>query len=145
MPKFVLFIQASAETESQNLPSNEVIENMTKYNEDLVKAGVLLSGEGLLSSHTAAYKVHIPRVSENKPPVAKKGPIENPAVCGWWVLKTKDIDEAAEWAKKIPADKLEDTHIEIRQIAGVDDLGEGFSDDLKEREKKIWEQAQKNV
>lgn len=137
MPRFVLLLKANADSESSAVPSQACLEAMTTYNESLVSAGVMLSGEGLTSSKDG-YRVHI---GTSSPPAVTKGPFANSSgdmVAGWWVLKTTSAEEAVEWAKKIPTDCGE-VYVEIRKIGEDEDMGEGYTEELKEREEKIRE------
>ncbi|KAG5292538.1 dgpfaetke family protein [Histoplasma ohiense] len=128
MPRFIVIVLADAEAESGAMSTTEQFADMTTFNEELVKAGVMVSGEGLLPSSRDWYRLSF---SSTADPTVVKGPLENPALSGWWVIKTKDVDEALEWCKKIP---FKSGGVELRRIAEADDFGAEFTDELKARE-----------
>lgn len=119
--RFMILVKASAETEAGVLPSAELLAAMGRYNEQLVKAGVLLAGEGLHPSSKGARV----RFSGTRRAVID-GPFEGPAdlVAGFWLIQVKSRDEAIEWVKRIPfgADG-EDAEVEIRQVFDPEDFG----------------------
>ncbi|PGH06752.1 hypothetical protein GX51_02193 [Blastomyces parvus] len=134
MPRFIVVVLPDADAESGKMPTTKEFEEMTAFNEQLVKAGVMVSGEGLLPSSRDGYRLSF---SDAADPVVVKGPLENPALSGWWVIKTKDADEALEWCKKIP---FKSGGVELRRIASEEDFGAEFTDELKAREGAMREE-----
>ncbi|MEV4922305.1 YciI family protein [Streptomyces roseoverticillatus] len=111
MPRFMMIVKASEDSEAGVLPTREALAEMGKYNDELAKAGAMLAGEGLRDSSRGA------RVSfSGGRTVVTDGPFPGPPeqlVAGFWVIRAKDRDEAVEWARKVP---FEDGEIEVRQI-----------------------------
>ncbi|KAI8717636.1 YCII domain-containing protein [Fusarium sp. LHS14.1] len=142
MPRYMLLIKASPEAEDPDATTPEIFEEMTTFNEQLHAGGVLLSGEGFRPTDVDSYRV---TYSPDGPAQATKGPfdVEKEAhVCGWWILKTKDVEEALGWAKKIPFKKGE---VVVRRIAEMEDFGDTVSEDVKEREKKLMAEIEKRT
>ncbi|KAJ4260447.1 hypothetical protein NW762_007187 [Fusarium torreyae] len=139
MPRYMLLIKASEEAENPNAAKPEAIEEMTTYNEQLNAAGVLLAADGL-SPTSDGYRV---TYSKDGPAQVTKGPFDvekENHVCGWWILKTKDGEEAVNWARKIP---FKEGEVVVRRIAGLEDFGDAVTEDVKEREKKLMEGVEK--
>lgn len=103
MPKFAVFIKATADSESGRVPSTEEFTEMIAYNQKLNDAGVLLGGEGLLASSRGA-RVTFSSDPTTKPPTATNGPFPNinELVAGFWIFKAADLNEATDWVKKAP-------------------------------------------
>lgn len=136
MPKFILFVRATPQTEGLTSPSNTTaqLECMLAFNTSLVDAGVLLSGDGFLPSSKGA-RVQFSSNPDTEPTVVH-GPFDvSSLVSGYWIIKVGNLDEALGWAKKIPFDS-DDSVVEVRQIAGEDDY-EGMTDEMKEKEEEL--------
>jgi len=130
--RFMVFLKADEQTEAGVLPSAEIIEAMTNYNEELVKAGVMLAGEGLApSSQGARIKFEGGKKTVTDGPFTESKEL----VAGFWMLQCKSLDEAIEWVKRSPLDG--GAEVEIRQIFEAEDLGEGFTPELQEREAEL--------
>jgi hypothetical protein len=119
-------------------PSEEDFAAMARYNEELVKAGVMLAGEGLMPSSEGA----IVKFTNGVPSVID-GPFAEgkELVGGFWILEVKSLEEAVEWIKRVPGDPEVPGHIEIRQVLSADDFGEAMTPELLERQKRIEEQV----
>jgi hypothetical protein len=137
--KFMVIVKANKDSEAGVLPSTEMLAEMGKFNEELVKAGVMLVGEGLQDSSKGA------RVKfSGKNRTVSHGPfsLTTDLVAGYWVWKCSSLDEAVEWLKRAP---FQDGEVEIRQIFEAADFGENFTPELREQEsrlgKKIGEYA----
>ena len=135
MPRFMVIVKADENTEAGVLPTTEQLTAMGKFNEDLVKAGVMLAGEGLLPSSKGA------RVRFSG---AKRTVIDGPfaetkeLVAGFWLLEAKSQDEVIEWVKRIPHEAFGgDTELEIRRVAEADDFGDEMTPELKEQEDRL--------
>lgn len=138
--RFMIIVKANAESEAGKLPSAEELTEMTKFNEQLMKAGVMLAGEGLLDSSKGA-RVHF---SRGKAKVVD-GPFTETKelIAGFWLWNVKSKDEAIEWIKRAP---FKDGDIEIRQVFESDDFGANLTPETKAREKRIRaEIAKKNA
>jgi hypothetical protein len=135
-------VKATKDSEAGVLPDQKLLEAMGKYNDELVKAGVMLAGEGLQPSSKGARI----RFSGNKRTVVD-GPFAETKelVAGFWLWQVKSKEEAIEWIKRCPHPHPgTDTNIEIRQIYEAEDFGTEFGLDLKAHEERIEKLAEKN-
>jgi hypothetical protein len=115
--RFMVIVKASKETESGALPSQEILEKMGKYNEELVKAGVMLAGEGLhASSNGARVKFNGSQRTVTDGPFAETKEL----IAGFWMWKVKSKQEAIEWLKRAPFD--DGAEVEIRQVFETEDF-----------------------
>jgi hypothetical protein len=147
--RFMVLIKASKDSEAGIMPSQALLEEMGKYNEELVKAGVMLAADGLHASSKGARV----RFSGGKATVID-GPFAETKelIAGYWLWQVKSKEEAIEWLKRGPwatgsaeAAKMEQRlgpiEIEIRQVVEADDLGHAFTDELREQDKRLRAQA----
>jgi hypothetical protein len=136
----MLILKANKDSEAGVLPSEQLLADMGKYNEDLVKAGVLLAGEGLHPSSKGARV----RFSGHKRNVID-GPFaeSKELVAGFWLIQVKSIDEAIEWVKRCPNPLEGEAEIEIRQVYEAEDFGEALTPELREQEAQL--RAQMNA
>ena len=136
--RFMVIVKADKDSEAGVLPSKKILADMGKFNEELVKAGVMLAGDGLQASSKGA------RVKFAK---GKRTVIDGPfaetkeLVAGFWVWQVKSKNEAIEWLKRAP---FEDTEVEIRQVFETEDFGAELTPELREQEKRIGKQMAKN-
>ena len=139
--RFVVMVKATKDSEAGVLPGQKLLEAMGKYNEELVKAGVMLAGEGLHPSSKGARV----RFSGNKRTVID-GPFAETKelVAGFWIFQTKSLAEAIEWVKRCPNPMPTDSEIEIRQIFEPEDFGAEFTPELREQEERLRKQAAAN-
>lgn len=137
--RVMVIVKASPESENGAMPSTELLAEMTTYNEELVKAGIMLAGDGLQPS-SKGKRV---RFDGDKRTVID-GPFteSKELIAGFWLWQVRSMDEAVEWLKRAPF--REDT-VEIRSIAEAEDFGEAFTPELREREQQLFEQAAKNA
>ena len=137
--RFMMIVKASEESERGQLPTEQELREMGEYNENLVKAGVMLAGEGLQASSKGARV----RFTRGKP-VVVDGPFAETKelIAGFWIIDVASRDEAIEWARRVP---FVDGEIELRQVFEAEDFGEAFTPELREQEKRVWEQAQANA
>ena len=132
--RFMVLVKADKNTEAGALPDEKLLTEMGKYNEELVKAGVLLAGEGLHPSSKGA------RVRFSG---AKRTVIDGPfaetkeLVAGFWLWKVKSKEEAIEWVKRCPNPTGAEAEIEIRQVFEADDFGPAFTPELREQEERL--------
>jgi len=135
--RFMILVKANKDSEAGVLPDEKLLTDMGKYNEELVKAGVMLAGEGLQPSSKGARV----RFSGNKRTVID-GPFTETKelVAGFWLWQVKSLEEAIEWVKRCPNPTGEESEIEIRQVFEAEDLGPGLTPELKEQEARLREQ-----
>jgi hypothetical protein len=141
--RFIVMVKATPESEAGALPDMELLTAMGKYNEELVKAGVMLAGEGLHPSSKGARV----RFSGSKRTVVD-GPFAETKelVAGFWLFQCKSMAECIEWVKRCPNPMPnEDSDIEIRQIFEAEDFGPEFTPEMREYERRIGEQMAKNA
>jgi hypothetical protein len=137
--RFMVIIKATPETEANAMPSTELLEEMTKFNEELVKAGVMLAGEGLHpSSRGARVKFSGTQRTVIDGPFAEAKEL----VAGYWIWQVKSKEEAIEWAKRIPNPTGEESEVELRQVFEAEDFGAEFTPELREREERLRAQAE---
>lgn len=119
--RFMVIVKANKDSEAGVMPSEEMLGAMAKFNEELVKAGVMLDGNGL---HPSSKGARI-RFSGNKR-TAIDGPFAETKelVAGYWIIQVKSKEEAIEWMKRCPNPHNEDSEIEIRQLFELEDFGE---------------------
>ena len=141
--RFIVIVKATPDSEAGIMPSEKMLSEMTKYNEELVKNGVMLAGEGLQPSSKGARV----RFTGDKRTVID-GPFSETKelIAGFWIFQVKSKEEAIEWVKRAPHPHPgHETEIEIRQIFDAADFGEAFTPELQEKERRIAEQAAKNA
>ena len=140
--RFMILIKATKDTEAGVLPSQELLADMGKYNEELVKAGVMLAGEGLQPSSKAARV----RFGGGKRTVID-GPFTETKelIAGFWLWQCKSLEEAVEWVKRCPAPMGpgQEAEIEIRQVFEAADFGAEFTPELREQEERLRTQIEK--
>jgi len=138
--KFMILVKASKESEAGVLPSQELLTAMGKFNEELVKAGVMLAGEGLQPSSKGARV----RFSGNNRTVID-GPFAETKelVAGFWIWEVKSKEEAIEWVKRCPHPMTSDSEIEIRQVFSIDDFGPVLTPELREQDERLRAQTAK--
>jgi hypothetical protein len=119
--RFIVMVKATSESEAGKLPSEEMLAAMARFNEELVKAGVMLDGNGLQSSAKGArVRFSGPTRTVIDGPFAETKEL----VAGYWILQCKSLAECVEWIKRCPNPHEEDSEIEIRQLFELDDFGE---------------------
>jgi hypothetical protein len=132
--RFMVIVKATEESESGGLASKEMLEKMGKFNEELVKAGVMLSGDGLRASSMGARIVF---QGDKRTVIDGPFPETKELIAGYWVWQCKSLEEAIEWAKRCPHPHPgHDTNIEIRRFFEPEDFGEEFTPELREQEEK---------
>jgi hypothetical protein len=128
--RFMLIVKADKDTEAGVMPSQEMLAAMGAYNEELVKAGVMLAGEGLHPSSKGARV----RFEGSKRTVID-GPFAETKelIAGFWLIQVKSIEEAIEWVRRAP---MQESEIEIRQVFEAEDFGDEFTPELREQEER---------
>jgi hypothetical protein len=136
--RFMVIVKASKDSEAGVMPSTELLTAMGKFNEELVKAGVMEAGEGLHpSSKGARIKYGSGQGGVSRGPFALSGDL----VCGFWLINTKSLDEAIDWMKRAPFGDGDE--IEIRQVFAAEDFGESLTSELREQEERLRASAKK--
>ena len=132
--RFMIIVKADKNTEAGVMPSEQLLAEMGKYNEELVKAGVMLAGEGLHPSSKGARV----KFSGNKRTVID-GPFaeSKELIAGFWLWQVKSKEEAIEWVKRCPNPTGAESEIEIRQVFEADDFGAEFTPELREQEERL--------
>ena len=139
--KVMVIVKATQDSENGVMPSQELLTDMMQFNEQLVKAGIMLAGDGL---HPSSKGARVRFSGKNR--TVTDGPFTETKelIAGFWIWQVKSMDEAIEWVKRCPNPMNEDSEIEIRPFFEAEDFGEAFTPELQEQEKRIWEAAQKN-
>lgn len=138
--KVMVMVKATKSSEEGIMPSTELLDAMTKYNDELIKAGIMLAGEGLHPS-SKAVRVHF---SGNQRTVTD-GPFTETKelIAGFWMWKVSSMEEAIEWVKRCPNPMLEDSDIDIRPVFEMEDFGDEMTPELREREERQREELEK--
>jgi len=136
--RFMILVKATKDSEAGVMPSQQLLTEMGKFNEELVKAGVMLAGEGLHpSSKGARVKFSGSKRSVIDGPFAETKEL----IAGFWLWQVKSKEEAIEWVKRCPNPHNEETEVEIRQIFEAEDFGAEFTPELREQEKRLREKS----
>ena len=138
--RVMVIIKASKDSEAGVMPSQQLLTEMGKYNEELVKAGVMLAGEGL---HPSSKGKRV-RFSGTQRSVID-GPFTETKelIAGFWLWQVKSMDEAVEWLKRCPNPMNEQTDVEIRPVFEAADFGAEFTPELREQEERLRAQIAK--
>ena len=136
--RVMVIVKASKESEAGELPSSELLTEMGKFNEELVKAGVMLAGDGLQASSKGA-RVRF----EGKKRTVIDGPFAETKelIAGYWIWQVKSLQEAIEWVKRCPNPTGEESEIEIRRVFEAEDFGANLTPELREQEERLRAQA----
>jgi hypothetical protein len=137
--RFMVMVKATEESEQGVMPSTELLEQMGRYNEELVKAGVMVAGEGL---HPSTKGVRVRFHGTQRRVIDGPFAETKELVAGFWIFQVKSLEEAVEWVKRCPNPMPGSSEIEIRQIFEADDFGEAFTPELREQEERLRAQTQ---
>jgi len=136
--RFMILIKASKDSEAGVLPSEQLFTEMGQFNEELVKAGVMLAGEGLQpSSKGARVKFAGGKRTVVDGPFAETKEL----IAGFWLWQVKSMDEAIEWVRRIPNPTGDEGEVEIRQVFEADDFGSELSPELRKQQERLRSQA----
>ena len=137
--RFMILVKASKESEAGIMPSEQILSDMGKFNEELAKAGMLLAGEGL---HPSSKGTRI-RFSGDKR-IVTDGPFAETKdlIAGFWIWQVNSKEEAIEWLKRAP---FEDTEVEIRQVFEAEDFGAELTPELREQEERLRKQVAEKI
>jgi hypothetical protein len=132
--RFMVIVKATEDSEAGKMPSTELLAAMGKYNEELVKAGIMLAGDGLHpSSKGVRVRFDGPKRTVVDGPFAETKEL----IAGFWIWQVRSLDEAIEWVKRCPNPMDGPSEIEIRQVFEADDFGEAFTPELREKEQRL--------
>ncbi|MFL6646995.1 MAG: YciI family protein [Sulfurifustaceae bacterium] len=131
--RFMILLKADKNTEAGVMPDEKLLTDMGKFNEELVKAGVMLAGEGLQPSSNG---VRVKFSGDKRSVVEGPFPTEQ-VICGFWIWQVKSKEEAIEWVKRCPNPTGADAEIEIRQIFEAEDFGAEFTPELRAQEERL--------
>ena len=139
--RFMVILKSDEQTEGGHMPTEQELSEMGNFNEELVKAGVMLAGEGLQPSSKGARV----RFSGGGTSVID-GPFSETKelIAGFWILDVKSKDEAVEWVKRIPMSADTETEVEIRQVVEAEDFGDAYTPEVREQEDRIRAQVEAN-
>ena len=139
--RFMVIVKATKNSEAGEMPSEQLLTDMGKYNEELVKAGIMLAGEGLQpSTKGARVKFSGDKRSVTDGPFAETKEL----IAGFWLWKCKSMQEAIDWVKRCPNPMPnEESEIEIRQVFENEDFGAEFTPELREQEDRLRAQIEK--
>lgn len=137
--RVMVIVKANKESEAGVLPSREILEKMGKYNEELVNAGVMLSGEGL---HASSKGVRVKFLGDS--PTVTQGPFPetDQLIAGFWLWRVKSMQDAIDWLKRSPFGG--GAELEIRQVFEAEDFGSNATPELREQERRLREKAAKS-
>src|SRR5437867_3307272 len=138
--RFMVMVKATKDSEAGALPDQKILSEMGKFNEELVKAGIMLAGEGLQPTSKGARV----RFAGSKRTVID-GPFteSKELIAGFWLWEVKSLDEAIEWVKRCPNPHPGESEIEIRQVFEAADFGAEFTPELREQEERLRAQIEK--
>jgi hypothetical protein len=128
--RFVVLVKANKDSEAGTMPDQKILTDMGNYNDELVKAGVMLAGEGL---HPSSKGVRIQYSGAKRTVVDGPFSETKELVAGFWMIQVKSREEAVEWLKRAP---FADGEVEIRQVFEADDFGEAYTPELRAQEER---------
>jgi hypothetical protein len=134
----MIMVKANADSEAGVMPSQELLEEMTQFNEALAKAGILLAGEGL---HPSARGARVRFNGKERRVIDGPFPGTRDLVAGYWLWQVRSLEEAVEWVKRCPNPTGTEGEIEIRPILEAEDFGDEFTPELRAREERLRARA----
>jgi hypothetical protein len=138
--RVMVLVKANKESEAGVMPSEKLLSQMTDFNEELVKAGVMLAGEGL---HPSSKGVRVAFSGSERKVIDGPFAETKELVAGFWLWQVKSLDEAIEWVRRMPnPDAGTAGEVEIRPVFEADDFGEELTPELREREQRLREQTE---
>ena len=132
--RFMILLKADKNTEAGVLPDERLLTEMGKFNDELIKAGVMIGGEGLQASSKGA---RVKFSGDTRTVIDGPFTESKELIAGFWMFQVKSKEEAIEWVKRCPNPLEGDAEIEIRQVFEAEDLGEGFTPELQEAEARM--------
>ena len=137
--RVIVMIKANERSEAGEMPSQELFEQMTAFNEELVKAGVMLAGEGL---HPSREGVRVQFSGSERKVIDGPFAETKELLAGFWLWQVKSLDEAIEWVKRIPNPTGEEGVVEIRPIFEADEFGDELTPELRERNQRLRDEIE---
>ena len=137
--RVMVMVKANEDSEAGVMPSTELLTAMGEYNEELVKAGVMLAGEGL---HPSSKGKRVRFSGTDRSVVDGPFAETKELIAGFWILQVKDMDEAVEWVKRCPNPMEGDSEIEIRRVFEAEDFGDQLTPELREQEQRLRDQTE---
>jgi hypothetical protein len=137
----MVIIKANEQSERGEMPSEKLLSDMTAYNEELVKAGVMLAGDGL---HPSEKGVRVAFKGSERKVIDGPFPETKELLAGYWIWEVKSLDEAVEWVRRMPAPDggADEAIVEIRPVFEAEDFGDALTPELREREAAMRAQTQ---
>ena len=139
--RVMVLIKATEESEAGVMPSQELLTEMGNFNEELVKAGVMLAGDGL---HPSSKGVRVAFSGGERKVIDGPFAETKELLAGYWVWQVKSLDEAIEWVRRMPNPTGQDGVVEIRPVFEADDFGDEFTPELREQEARLRAQVEAN-
>src|SRR5687768_5528369 len=136
--RFMILVKATKDSEAGVMPSEKLLTEMGNYNEQLVKAGIMLAGEGL---HPSSKGARVRFSGASRTVVNGPFPQTEELVAGFWLWQVSSLAEAIEWVKRCPNPMLQDSEIEIRQVFEAEDFGATLTPELREQEERLHKQV----
>jgi len=136
--RFMVMVKATESSETGIMPDEKMLTAMGNFNEELVKAGIMLAGEGL---HPSSKGVRVRFAGDKRTVVDGPFAETKELVAGFWLWQVKSMEEALEWVKRCPNPMPEDSEIEIRQVFEADDFGAELTPEIREKEARLRAQA----
>jgi hypothetical protein len=140
--RVMVLIKANKDSEAGVMPSELLLTEMGKFNEDLVKAGVMLAGEGL---HPSSKGKRVRFSGEKRTVIDGPFTETKELIAGFWLWQVRSLDEAVEWVKRMPNPMLSDSEVEIRPVFEAEDFGEEFTPELRDQEERLRMQIEANT
>lgn len=137
--KVIVFVKATKESEAGEMPSQQLLREMGNYNEELVKAGTMLAGEGL---HPSSKGVRVRFSGKDRTVIDGPFAETKELVAGFWIWQVKSMEEAIAWVKRCPNPMMSESDIEIRPVFMPEDFGEAYTPELRAQEERIMAEAQ---
>lgn len=139
--KVMVIVKASRASEAGEMPSTVLLTAMGNYNEELMKAGILLAGEGL---HPTSKGKRVRFSGRDRTVIDGPFTETKELIAGYWLWRVKNMDEAVAWLKRCPNPHDETTEVEIRPVFEADDFGEAFTPELRAQEERVFKEATKS-
>ena len=136
--RVIVMVKATKSSEAGEMPDQKMLSEMGKYNEELVKAGIMLAGEGL---HPSSKGKRVRFAGTQRSVIDGPFTETKELIAGFWIWQVKSMDEAVEWLKRCPNPHNEMTDVEIRPVFETEDFGAEMTPELREQERRIREQA----
>ena len=135
--RVMVIVKASKESEAGELPDTEILAKMGKYNEELVKAGIMLAADGL---HASSKGKRVRFSGEKRTVIDGPFTETKELIAGYWIWQVRSMEEAVEWLKRCPNPHREESEVEIRPVFELDDFRENLTPELREQEQRLAEQ-----